>query len=339
MRCINRPLASCLSLMLCILLLTGCAARKTEFSNHYNLYGNTDITNINADSDSGGAQITYFSENLCVGGVQNLGLDTVNSQIAQGAGVFCLATGEIPYAQNIYERMYPASTTKILTAYIALTYGNPDDVVTISENAVTLDDASSVCGVAAGDQMSLRDLVYGLMLRSGNDAAIAIAEHISGSTEAFAEIMNREAYAMGATGSHFVNPNGLPDENHYTTVYDMYLIFQTAILNPDFCEIIRTTEYTTNYILADGTENSMTWGTTNRYQNGQQTAPEGITVIGGKTGTTGDAGHCLVLLSVNDEGEQIISIIFKADSRGNLYLLMNELLEKYGIKGALSQNT
>ena len=86
--------------------------------------------------------------------------------------------------------------------------------------------------------MTLQDLLYGLMLRSGNDAAIAIAEHISGSVEAFVDLMNQEAQQLGATGSHFMNPNGLPDENHYTTVYDLYLIFQKALQDETFYQLL-----------------------------------------------------------------------------------------------------
>ena len=250
--------------------------------------------------------------------------------MAAGAGVFNTASGEIPYAQNIYDKLYPASTTKILTAYLAIQYGNLDDIVTISENAVNLDSDSSNCGLIAGDRMTLRDLLFGLMMKSGNDAAIAIAEHLSGSCEAFAAKMNEEARLLGATASHFVNPNGLPDENHYTSVYDLYLLFQEAIGNETFCELIKTPSYTTNYTHADGTAATQDWTSTNLYFTGEATAPEGFSVIGGKTGTTGEAGYCLVLLSENSVGQRIISIVLKADCRSNLYLLMNQILSGYG---------
>ena len=178
--------------------------------------------------------------------------------------------------------------------------------------------------------MTLRDLLYGLMMRSGNDAAIAIAEHLSGDTESFAVKMNEEARLLGATASHFVNPNGLPDEDHYTSVYDLYLMFQAAIKDDTFCDLIRATSYTTNYTHADGSAATQDWSSTNRYFSGEAEAPEGFTVIGGKTGTTGDAGYCLVLLTENAAGEQIISIVLKADCRSNLYLLMNQVLAGYG---------
>ena len=329
MKCINKLKSIGSICVLLITVLTGCGKEETIVSNAYDIYHNTHITSVTAESTTV-MNPTFFSEGLCVGGTKNRGTESVDSQVAGAAGVFNLDTCEIPYSQNIYDTMYPASTTKILTAYIAIKYGNLDDTVTISENAVTVTSDSSVCNLKAGDRMTLRDLVYGLILRSGNDAAVSIAEHMSGSIEEFAKLMNAEAASIGATGSHFVNPNGLPDENHYTTVYDMYLIFQHALSDETFYQIISTTNYTTHYTSADGSAASMDWSTTNQYLVGKQTPPEGFTVIGGKTGTTGEAGYCLVLLSTNAEGEQVISIVFKADCRSNLYLLMNEILEGFG---------
>ncbi|MEI3340415.1 MAG: serine hydrolase [Eubacterium sp.] len=139
----------------------------------------------------------------------------------------------------MYEKRYPASTTKILTAYLALKYGKLDDTLTVSQDAIyTLMAGSSICGLKPGDKITLEDALYGLMLCSGNDAANVIAEYISGSTEKFADLMNEEAKALGATQSHFVNAHGLPDEDHYTTAYDLYLIFNAAIKNEDFVHFV-----------------------------------------------------------------------------------------------------
>ena len=280
-------------------------------------------------SEGAGAEKTYFSQNLCVADDVNIGNDTTDSQVAEGAGTFNLATNTVTYAQNIYEKLYPASTTKILTAYIALKYGNLEDYVTVSENAADQASDSSVCGLRAGDVVQLKDLLYGMMLKSGNDAAIAIAEHIGGSVEGFADMMNQEALAMGATRSHFVNPNGLPDENHYTSVYDLYLIFQNAVQNQTFLDIISTMSYDVVYTDVNGAGVEKTWENTNQYLTGKEKAPEGITVVGGKTGTTGAAGYCLVLYSYNASGQPIVSIVLKADGKSNLYLLMNEMLSGF----------
>ena len=134
---------------------------------------------------------------------------------------------------------------------------------------------------------------------------------------------------MGATRSHFVNPNGLPDENHYTCVYDMYLIFQEAIKLQDFVDIIKTDSIDVSYADANGNTVSKTWTNTNQYLKGETQSPDGITVIGGKTGTTNAAGYCLVLYSQNKKGQDIISIVYKGDSRSSMYTLMNEILSTF----------
>ena len=304
--------------------VSGCGQTTVSYDNPYDIYATTAAFGI-SKNDSGSDQ-SYFSENLCVADDYSLGVESTHSQVAEGAGVFNLATNTVTYAQNIYEKLYPASTTKILTAYIALKYGNLEDQVTVSDYAAKQASDSSVCGLRAGDTIMLKDLIYGMMIKSGNDAAIAIAEHISGSVEEFANLMNQEAHAMGATRSHFVNPNGLPDEDHYTSVYDLYLIFQNAIKDERFTEIISTKQYDAVYTDANGNSVSKSWENTNQYLAGKTTAPEGVAVIGGKTGTTGAAGYCLVLYSQNTAGQPIVSIVLKADCKSNLYLLMNEML-------------
>ena len=166
------------------------------------------------------------------------------------------------------------------------------------------------------------------MLRSGNDAAVAIAEGIAGDVESFAVMMNDTARELGATNSNFVTPNGLHDDNHYTTVYDMYLILNAALDNPDFYSIFTADKYTANYT-SGGSAKTVDWTTTNQYLSGNVKKPSGFTILGGKTGTTGAAGYCLVLLSENENQDKIISIVFNANCRSNLYLLMNEILSNY----------
>jgi D-alanyl-D-alanine carboxypeptidase (penicillin-binding protein 5/6) len=303
--------------------MTGCGNTDTTDSS-YPVY---DSALNQFDSMSG--TLSFFASDLCVTEDVNVGTDTTDSQVAEAAGVFNLTTNEVTYSQNLFEQLYPASTTKILTAYIIIKYCDLSDMVTVSENAVAQTTDSSVCDLRTGDVISVRDLLYGLLLASGNDAAVALAEYYAGTMDNFAEVMNREAAALGATGSHFVNSNGLPDDDHYTTVYDMYLLFKEAIRYTDFVNIIQTPSYTATYTDASGNEVTKVWNTTNRYLNGKKDAPSGITVIGGKSGTTGAAGYCLVLYSRNEAGEDIVSIVYKADGISNLYLLMNQILEGY----------
>lgn len=309
------------------LLFCGCSKDDTTLENAYNVFDTSTKYGITKTGNLQSAE--FFAKDLCVTEDENIGLEDTTESVAEGAGLFRLNEKEAVYKKNIYERLYPASTTKILTALIALEESNLDDVVTVSANAANQASDSSVCGLKEGDQISMRDLLYGLMMRSGNDAAIAIAEHISGSSEEFAVLMNAKAQSLGATNSHFVTPNGLHDEDHYTTVYDMYLIMNAAVQNETFVEILQTASYTSNYTDAAGNPVTQDWATTNKYLMGTEAVPEGVTVIGGKTGTTGEAKYCLVQYNQNASGEPMISIVFKADCRDNMYLLMSEILKNF----------
>ena len=305
-------------------LVTGCGSDK-GLSNEYNAYSynnsytNTDVS-VNED---------FFADDLCVTNTINFGTDETYADVAKGAGVFNVTTGEVLYNQNVFEVLYPASTTKILTAYIILKDCSLSDIVTVSESAADQAEDSQTVGLNAGDNVSVNDLLYGLMIHSGNDCAEALAEHHSGSVEAFAEVMTEEAHKLGATSSQFKNPSGLPDKEHYTTVYDMYLIFQEAIKIEKFVEIIDTNTHQLIYTNKSGETVEKTVNTHSRYRTGSVETPEGFEIIGGKTGTTYDAGYCLVLYSKNAVGDDIISIVFKADGPHNLYLLMNEILSKF----------
>lgn len=334
MKCTNKKIAAvllCFALFLC----GGCGGASVgecSYSDAYQIYDTSKkYSLILADDASLQGRKAYFASDLCVSDGTDLGTDQTSSYVAEAAGVFNLNTKEVTYAQNIYGKMYPASTTKILTAYIALKYGDLDAVMTVSENAADQAEDSSVCNLKAGDTLTLEQLLYGLIMQSGNDAAIVIAEGLSGDVDSFAALMNQEANALGATDSHFVNPNGLHDKDHYTTVYDLYLLFSAALQNEKFVSLIQTKEYSVDYLDAAGMPAHQDWKSTNKYLMETESAPGGITVIGGKTGTTNDAGYCLALFSENAKGEKIISIVMKADCRNNLYYYMNEML--YGFAG------
>lgn len=327
MKCTNKIKVFIPLLGIC-LLLGGCQER-TDVADAYDVYATSDTYQLTESSTE--KSLSLLGQDLCVGGTENtVPQEGIDADFAQSAAVFSVQDEEITYAQNIYQRMYPASTTKILTAYIALKYGNLDDVLTVSSDAVnTLMSGSSICGLRPGDQLTLDQALYGLMLCSGNDAANVIAEYISGSTEKFAELMNQEAQALGATQSHFVNTHGLPDENHYTTAYDLYLIFNAAVKDDRFVNYISTKKYTTSYTDASGAEVDQVWVNTNGYLKGTYDMPENMNVIGGKTGTTDAAGSCLVLYSESQDKKPYISIILKGNSKKELYTLMTELLTNY----------
>ena len=267
-----------------------------------------------------------FASSLCVSS-QNIGLEGVSiKQTAMGA-LFDLDHGDTLFAQGIHQRAYPASITKIMTGILAVKYGNMDDVVTISESSLNLEEGSTEIGFQAGDQVTMDELFHALLIYSGNDAAMAIAEHVSGSVDAFVEMMNAEAQSIGATNTHFVNPSGLHDENHYTTVYDIYLMLREAMTYSHFTEVMQLGTYIMTYTRGDQ-ELKIRLDSTDQYLTKQITPPKDVTVLGGKTGTTSDAGSCLALLSQNAYGEPFISIILHAPTKSALYDNMNQLLAK-----------
>lgn len=232
------------------------------------------------------------------------------------------------YNKNAFSKMNPASTTKIMTALLAIKYADLDALVEVGNEIIINEAGSSMAGLNIGDKIKLRDLIYGLMLPSGNDAANAIAVHVSGSIDAFVDLMNNEAKAIGATDTNFSNPSGLTDKMHYTSAYDLYLIFHEALKYPIFREVTATKDYIANYIDKDGNNISKAWANSNKYLSDSVKEPEGVIVFSGKTGTTKAAGSCLVIAALDNSDKEFISIILKADNRDELYENMTKLLIK-----------
>ncbi len=246
----------------------------------------------------------------------------------KAAGLFNIKESTTEFAYNMHEKLYPASTTKIMTALVALKNGKLSDIVTVGKNAdsdsFAFDEAT--CGIQEGDQLTLEDLLYGLLLYSGNDTAVAIAEHIAGSVEDFADMMNAQAKELMATKTNFVNPSGLYDDNHYTTAYDLYLIFNECIKYEEFIKIISTDSYEANITGVDGIKRSIRLEPTNYYATGHAKSPENVNIIGGKTGTLKVAGNCLILLEEDKNNNPYISIVMGADSKEILYQDMTTII-------------
>jgi D-alanyl-D-alanine carboxypeptidase len=281
------------------------------------VYGVRNGLQLSDTADSFASGLCVTDSNVNVGAV-SLG--------AYEAALFDLSDQEVDYAKNIFESRSPASLTKIMTALVALKYGNLDDMVTVTETALDIEYGSSVCDIQVGDRLSLRQLLYGLMIASGNDAAMMIAEYVGGSVENFVAMMNEEALALGATGTHFANPHGLTASGHYTTAYDLYLIFREAMQYDVFMDIINRKNYYAEYTREDGSAVAVTWESTNHYFTGEADSPDHVIIYGGKTGTTEDAGACLVLLTKDLYGNPYLSIILHSDTKDLLYLEMNQLL-------------
>lgn len=247
---------------------------------------------------------------------------------AGAALIFNITDQEVMYNQNAFDRLYPASITKIMTYLTAADMVDWTETVTITDTMLDIDPASSVAKLKAGDIISVKDLFYGMLLPSGNDAANALAIYIGGTEEGFAQMMNEKARLLGATGTHYVNAHGLTDEQHYTTAYDIYLVFKEALKDERFVEIISTPQHTAYYTGAGGSQVEMTWTAGQYYAVDKATPPEGFTVVGGKTGTTSAAKYCMALYSRDEAGKEYISVVLKAPSRDVLYEDLNALFSK-----------
>ena len=327
MKCINKRLAALMAAIL-ILSVCGCGTKEIPFAYDPNY----EVSSFRISAESSAPIANAFASGLCVVvGDVNVDLSTVDMTEATAAGLFDVNNNQVVYAKNVHERLHPASLTKVLTALVALKYGNPEDRITVTDGAYVNESGAVVCGLKAGDQLTLNQALHALLMKSANDVANAIAIHISGSVEEFAELMNQEAQALGATNSHFVNPNGLTAEDHYSTAYDLYLLFNAAVKYELFSEIIHKTGYEMVYNAANGTQKTISISTTNQYLvEGSYKAPGQVSVIGGKTGTTEAARSCLILLSKDASGNPFISVILSAKERGILYESMTDLLEQIG---------
>ncbi len=279
-------------------------------------------------SHTQGETIDAFASGLCIVTGDVSGGTTVDMSQAEAAGLFDVTSGKVIYAKNVHEKLNPASLTKVLTALCALKYGNLDDVLTASENVYIGESGAVKLGIEAGDTMTMDQALHALLLKSSNDVAIMIAEHIGGSVEGFAEMMNDMANSLGATNSHFVNPHGLTDPNHYTTAYDLYLISNEVLKYDKFTELIHTSNYTSTYHDKDNNEKSIDIQNSNAYIKGEAFAPDNVTVIGGKTGTTSAAGNCLILYSKDKSGNPYISVVLKSSDRTTMYQEMTDLLKE-----------
>lgn len=267
-----------------------------------------------------------FASDLCV--VTDEASYDPDFVTSQAAALFDMDDREVLYSKDVFERMYPASITKIMTALVAIKEGDLKSRVLVTDDAVITEPGATLCGIEPGDTLTLEQLLYGLMLPSGNDAGAAIAVHIAGSIEAFSDMMNEEAVRLGTTGTHFVNPHGLNDPDHYTTAYDLYLIFNEALKYPVFRQIVGTTAYTANYHNKNSEPVSKTWKGSNWFMTGERETPDGLKVFGGKTGTTKAAGYCLIMASRDDSDKEYISVVLKADSRPHLYDNMTNIISK-----------
>lgn len=226
-------------------------------------------------------------------------------------------TGKILYEKSAYEKRAPASTTKIMTALLALEHCKTTDVATVTSEAITsVPSGYSTDLLKMGEELTIKDLLYALLLPSSNEAANVLAIHIAGSIDSFASMMNTKAMDLGCKNTHFVNPNGVHDDNHYSTAYDLSLIAKEAMKNDIFRQIVSTASYTlpnsNKYSRIDRTlitTNDLIKKQSNNYYE---------YAIGIKTGFTTPAKNCLVSSATKD-GKTLIAVVLRSNTDNNRY--------------------
>ena len=235
---------------------------------------------------------------------------TINSRAAI---IYDRASGSILFGKNENEKRKMASTTKIMTAIIVLENSNLDDIVTVSSKAAGT--GGSRLGLRTDDTISVRDLLYGLMLCSGNDAAVALAEYIGGDLQNFATLMNKKSDSLGLVSTHFVTPHGLDNDDHYTTAYELAVITNYALKNETFCQYVGTKNYTVSIN-----------GRPKNLYNTNELLGNLDGVYGVKTGFTNGANRCLVT-AVKRDNMDLICIVLGADTKKDRTKDSMELIE------------
>jgi D-alanyl-D-alanine carboxypeptidase len=219
----------------------------------------------------------------------------------------------VMFEKNSLLKFYPASTVKIMTALLALENGRLDDVVTVTESIDKLPYDSRLANIRPGDRVTLKQLLIGMLIYSGNDSALAIAEHIAGSEEEFVKLMNDKVEKLGAKNTQFANSHGYHDENQYTTPYDLALIAKEAAKNETFMELIKIDKFKASYKNDEGKNVNRYWKTTNKFLKGEVSTLDGI--IGGKTGYT-DASRYNLVTFAEKKGHTYVSVVLKGNNIG-----------------------
>ncbi len=300
-----------------ILSLCSCGAKESEL---YAMYSDdTNVVNTDIGEYVIGQTMPLLTEGkICI--IDSASLSADENLHCKAALVVDITHNKFIQGQDIYTSIYPASVTKLLTALLIFKYGNLDDTYTIKEDNCGITEAGAqLMGFKKGDVITIKDLLYCLLLYSGNDSATALADYLSGSDAEFATLMNEEAKKLGCTGTHFTNPHGLHDVNHYTTAYDQYMILRHLMDYEMFVTISSTVDYEFTYTNAAGEYLTMPVTTTNKFKKGVYSLPEGVSIVGAKTGNTYAAGTCLIQCVETSDGTRYIIAVFGAEDQQSLY--------------------
>ena len=245
---------------------------------------------------------------LMIIGIQSLAFADELNLNSEAAILVEVSTGRILYEKNSTKQMYPASTTKVLTAILVIENCELDEIVTVRESSLSnIPSGYVTCNLQVGEQLSVKDLLYALMIPSANDAAYVLAEYVAGSVEEFSVMMNDKARQLGCKTTHFVNPNGIHEDSHYSSAYDLYLIADYAMKNEFFRTLVATTEYTLPATEKYPNEDRVL-ETTNELLNENSKKYFYKNAIGIKTGYTSKAGNCLIGGASRD-GLEFIAVV------------------------------
>lgn len=228
--------------------------------------------------------------------------EVVPAITAEAAVVMDLDTGEVLYGKAEHERRPPASLTKVMTGYLAVKQGDLQQIITVSETAAATGESS--LNLKAGDRLTFENLLYGALMKSANDACVALAEQMAGSEQIFVQNMNLQACLLGCADTNFCNSNGLPAENHYSSAYDLALMTRAAMQDEIFSAIVQQQQYMVRWV--DGRQLLV--------RNTNRLLREYPGAIGVKTGTTNEAGQCLIAVA-QKEGKRIIVVVLKSKNR------------------------
>ena len=240
-------------------------------------------------------------------------------------------TGEVLFQKNPHKKEYPASTTKILTSLIAIKYGDANSVRKVGDEVIINENNVVMCDFRQGDLIPFDIAIHGALMKSGNDAAAVLALFAADNMSDAVALMNKEAKSLGATESNFVNPHGLYNDNHYTTAYDLYLIFNEAIKYSKFVDTLSCMKYTGSFTrkTAYGDYSiGCSYTNSNGFLTGSYATPDGIKVYGGKAGYTEVARRSYVMLAESNNGHKYIIITMRAESNSLMYKDLSALLNK-----------
>ena len=323
MKCLNKR-GICYILCCCMLmmLLNGCG----------NAYDKTGQLHIQSDVNIPIVRPAGLSANDVVIPYDAYIYD--NPEMEYEAGLLINQTkNTVVSAVNPHKQIYPASMTKIMTAVVVMDAVNSgsislQDTVVVQKKIEFNEDNVGVLGLEPGDYITVDELLHGLLIASYNDCAVVLARYVAGSVSDFVDRMNEKAIELGATNTHFVNPHGLHDNNHYTTPYDLYLIFKAFLKNDTLVSIDGNSEYTLKYY-RDSEPVEADILATNGFLSNNFEMPTGYHITGWKTGTTEKAGNCIILEFVSDTtDEQFICLVSNAKDKEILYQNVEDMLKE-----------